>query len=74
MIIYTRSPYFITVDETGQLGSRIELRIWNGTGSAPTNATYTFSKPIASATQIENIYNISPFVKEYIDNEADKIL
>lgn len=70
MIIYTRSPYFITVDETGQLGSRIELRIWNGTGSAPTDATYTFSKPIASATQIENIYNISPFVKEYIDNVA----
>ncbi len=70
MIIYTRSPYFITVNESGQIGSKIELRIWNGTGSAPTDATYTFSKPIASATQIENIYNISPFVKEYIDNVA----
>jgi hypothetical protein len=70
MIIYSRSPYFITVDEAGQLGSRIELRIWNGTGSAPTDATYIFSKPIASASQIENIYNISPFIKEYIDNVA----
>jgi len=70
MIIYTRSPYFIIVNETGQIGSRIELRIWNGTGSAPTDATYTFSKSIASATQIENIYNISPFIKEYIDNVA----
>lgn len=70
MIIYTRSPYFIIVNETGQIGSRIELRIWNGTGSAPTDATYIFSKSIASATQIENIYNISPFVKEYIDNVA----
>lgn len=70
MIIYTRSPYFITVNESGQVGSKIELRIWNGTGSAPTTATYTFSKSIASATQIENIYNISPFVKEYIDNVA----
>ena len=70
MIIYTRSPYFITVNESGQIGSKIELRIWNGTGSAPTDATYTFSKPIASTTQIENIYNISPFVKEYIDNVA----
>lgn len=70
MIIYTRSPYFITVNESGQVGSKIELRIWNGTGSAPTNATYTFSKPIASSTQIENVYNISPFVKEYIDNVA----
>jgi hypothetical protein len=68
MIIYSRSPYFITVNESGQVGSRIELRLWNGTGSAPTAATYTFSKPIASTTQIENIYNISPFIKEYIDN------
>ena len=70
MIIYTRSPYFITVNESGQVGSKIELRIWNGTGSAPVDATYTFSKSIASATQIENVYNISPFIKEYIDNVA----
>lgn len=70
MIIYSRSPYFITINESGQIGSRIELRLWNGTGSAPTAATYTFSKPRASATQLENVYNISPFVKEYIDNVA----
>jgi hypothetical protein len=70
MIIYSRSPYFITVNESAQVGSKIELRLWNGTGSAPTPATYTFSKSIASSTQIENIYNISPFVKEYIDNVA----
>lgn len=70
MIIYSRSPYFITVNETSQVGSKIELRLWNGTGASPTPATYTFSKPIASSTQIENIYNISPFVKEYIDNVA----
>lgn len=70
MIIYTRSPYFITVNESGQVGSKIELRIWNGATPAPTPATYTFSKSIASATQIENVYNISPFVKEYIDNIA----
>ena len=70
MVIFTRSPYFITINETGQIGSKIELRIWNGTGSAPTPATYTFSKSIPSATQLENVYNISPFVKEYIDNIA----
>ena len=70
MIIYSRSPYFITVNESAQVGSRIELRLWNGTGYAPTDATYTFSKAIARSTQIENIYNISPFVQEYIDNIA----
>jgi hypothetical protein len=70
MIIYSRSPYFIRINETEQVGSRIELRLWNGLGSAPVDATYVFSKPIASDNQIENIYNISPFVKEYIDNVA----
>jgi hypothetical protein len=70
MVINARSPYFISVNESGQLGSRIELRIWNGLGSAPTDATYTFSKQKASDTQTENIYNISPFIKEYIDNVA----
>jgi len=70
MIIYSRSPYFITVNESAQVGSKIELRLWNGSGSAPTDATYTFSKAIASSTQTENTYNISPFVKEYIDNVA----
>ncbi len=70
MIIYSRSPYFITIDESAQVGSKLELRLWNGTGSAPVDATYTFSKPIASLTQTENVYNISPFVKEYIDNVA----
>ena len=70
MIIYSRSPYFVTVNESAQVGSKIELRLWNGSGSAPTDATYTFSKAIASSTQTENVYNISPFVKEYIDNVA----
>jgi hypothetical protein len=70
MIIYSRSPYFITVNESTQVGSKIELRLWNGSGYAPTDATYTFSKAISSSTQTENTYNISPFVKEYIDNVA----
>ena len=70
MIIYTRSPYFITVDEASQIGSKIELRIWNGTGSAPTGATYVLSKSIASTTQRKNSYNISPYIREYIENVA----
>lgn len=70
MIIYSRSPYFVTVNEALQIGSKIELRLWNGLGAEPTLPTYTFSKPIASSIQTENVYNISPFIKEYIDNVA----
>jgi hypothetical protein len=68
IVINTRSPYFITINETGQKGSRIELFIWNAPGTIPANPNYTFSKPIASDTQTETNYNISSFVKEYIDN------
>jgi len=67
MIIYARSPYFIQINEASQLGSKIELRIWNNPDVKPTTATYTFTKSIASATDRNNVYNISPYVKEYID-------
>jgi hypothetical protein len=67
MIIYARSPYFIEVNETSQLGSRIVLRIWNNPDTRPDEATYTFTKSIASTTNRKNVYNIAPYVKEYIE-------
>lgn len=70
MIINARSPYFVTVNESGQVGSKIELRLWNDGGSRPSTATYTFAKSIASSTQTANVYNISPYIREYIDNVA----
>ena len=69
MILNIRSPYFITINESGQVGSKIELFIWK-TGSIPATPTYTFTKAIASATQRENVYNISSFIKEFINNVA----
>lgn len=70
MIINARSPYFITVNESGQVGSKIEIFLWNSPNSVPASATYTLSKRNASATQTENSYNISSFIREYIDNIA----
>jgi hypothetical protein len=67
MIIYARSPYFIEINEASQLGSRVELRIWNNPNSRPDTATYTFTKSIASTTNRKNVYNIAPYIKEYIE-------
>jgi hypothetical protein len=67
MIIYARSPYFIEIDEASQLGSRVELFIWNNPDSEPATATYTFTKSIPSATNRKNVYNIAPYIKEYIE-------
>jgi len=64
-MIFVNRPYLFTVDQAGQLGSKIELFIWNGS-TPPTNPNYTFTKQIASATDTANYYNISPFLAEFI--------
>jgi len=70
MILNVRSPYFIEVAETGQIGSKVEIFIYNYPNSLPASPNYTLTKSIPSTTQIGTIYNISPFIKEYIDNVA----
>lgn len=66
-LIYTRSPYFIRVNETGQTGARIKLYIWNKGTTEPTTPTYIISKNIPSPTQTELNFNISNYVREFID-------
>jgi hypothetical protein len=67
-LIFIRSPFFIQIEETGQVGSKVELFIWHKDETEPITATYTLSKKIASASQIKNIYNISNYAKEFINN------
>lgn len=64
--IFIRSPYFIEIDEAGQVGSKVELRFYNKGTAIPTDATYTLSKVIPSATQTNTIYNISNYAKDFI--------
>jgi len=66
-VISARSPFEIVINETGQTGSKVELFIWNKGTTEPTTPTYTLSENIASATQTETNYNISPYVLEYIN-------
>jgi hypothetical protein len=72
-IINTRSPFFITVDEINQVGSKIELFIYDGAGTITATPTYTLSKKISSFTQTANIYNISSFIQEYVVNVASTL-
>lgn len=66
-VIFVRSPYFIEVDEASQVESKIELFIWHKGETEPATATYTLSKKAASVSITKNIYNISNYVKEFID-------
>lgn len=67
-LIFVRSPYIISVNETGQTGAKVKLYIWNNDMSEPTEPTYTLSKDIPSTTQTELNFNISNYAREFIDN------
>ena len=60
----SRSPHIITIDETDQTETRIELFLWN-TGSQPPDPQYTLSKKIPSSNNTATYYNISPYTEEY---------
>lgn len=66
MSIFARSPYIVEISEALQEGSKINLFIWNGTGAAPTDPTYTLSKLIPASNNVKTYYNLSPYILEYI--------
>ena len=68
--IFVRSPFVISVNEASQIGSKIEIYLWNGTGSAPSTPQYTLSKLIPSDTNTNTGYDISPYVREYLSHVA----
>ena len=68
-VVKVRSPFIVEVNQAGQVGSKIELSIWNGSGY-PTSGVgfYSLSKSVASLSQINTSYNVSNYVKEFIEN------
>jgi hypothetical protein len=66
-VILARSPYQVIINEANQISTKVELRLWNKGGTRPTLPTYIMSENIASVTQRQTNYNISPFILEFID-------
>lgn len=66
--IFVRSPYIVSIDEASQIGSKVEIFLWNNGTTEPTTPQYTLSKLIPSTTNTNTSYDISPYVREYISN------
>jgi hypothetical protein len=62
--IFARSPYLIRIAESGQNGSKVELFLSATTFSG--TPQYTLSKLIPASNNIETLYDISPYIREYI--------
>jgi hypothetical protein len=62
--IYARSPYIIRIAQAGQIGSK--LQIWLSATTFSVSPQYTLSKLIPSSTNVETLYDISAYIREYI--------
>ena len=67
--IFARSPYIVTINETGQVETKIELYLWNS-GSMPASPSYTLSKLIPASNNPATYYDIAPFIREYISHAS----
>ena len=63
-LIFARSPFQVIINEANQVRTKVELKLWNKNDTVPTLPTYIMSEGIASVTQTETNYNISPFILE----------
>ena len=68
--INARSPYIVTINETGQIETKLEIYLWNGTGSMPASPEYTLSKLIPSSNNPATYYDVSPYIREYISHAS----
>lgn len=64
--IFARSPFIVEVNQLLQSGSKIEIFLWNGNGAAPILPQYTLSKLIPASNNLQTLYNVSPYIREYI--------
>jgi hypothetical protein len=62
--IFARSPYIVRIAEPGQVGSKLE--IWLSATTFSVSPQYTLSKLIPASTNIETLYDISSYIREYI--------
>ena len=64
--IFTRSPFYCTVNN-GSANSKVELFIWNEGTTEPVAPTQTLSKVSPTVTNNFMQYNVSSYIREYIN-------
>jgi len=69
-IINARNPYIVTINETSQIETKLQIFLWNGTGSMPASPSYTLSKMIPSSNNPATYYDVAPYIREYIDHNT----
>ena len=68
-VIFLRTPFLIEVNEASQIQTKVEIKLRKVGDAFPTSPQYTLSKYIPSSNKPNTVYNISPYVQEFITNK-----
>lgn len=73
--IFTRSPYWVSINGSANDMCRVELYIWNGLvgSTAPVTPTRVLEKPIPVSEVTTCVFNVSPFLREYISFDYEPL-
>jgi hypothetical protein len=66
--IFARSPYIVEINQPTQEGSKVELYIYQNGNPPPIAPSYTLEKLIPASNNTQTLYNISPYLLEYIEH------
>ena len=68
--VKVRSPYIIEISGVAGDTTKVELFLWNSPGSVPSNPNYILEKPIPSTAIGKASYDISPYIREFIEHDT----
>ena len=68
--IFARSPYIVEINQPTQEGSKVELYIYQNGNPPPIAPSYTLEKLIPASNNTQTLYNISPYLMEYIEHNS----
>ena len=68
--IFAKSPYIIEINEASQVGAKVEIYLKNGSGSYPTDPSYTLSKLISSSNSTNCYFDIAPYINNFITHKS----
>ncbi len=66
--IFARSPFIVEINQPTQEGSKVELYIYQNGNPPPIAPSYTLEKLIPASNNTQTLYNISPYLLEYIEH------
>lgn len=72
--VFTRSPYIVSISDANLIEASIEIYLSNTIGTIPASPQYKLTKPIPSSDITEIVFDISPYLREYINHSIPQQL